>query len=377
MIACVACASMALISAAAGLSQSCKPDASSRDKITKEVVNEWVQNLYQTGMMAQMTVTTSEVDIFATIARIGSSNTINIVLTKQESNANRALVESAFRAEKGNKFLLGFKDGAPLIFTADNVGNGTSADMFGKLNTKVVLVAHVSDADLSAMRTALTAQPVDAVRIMLSNDLTIEKSVKDNDGKKLQEKFGCFFKYLESQGIDLSKAAKPIEGLAQPTSGNNVDSHGSETASIQGRYADKKDRNTFADFGSDGTVTLHANGGVFSGPYQVTGQVVTIGLLHDTANPQRGIKAGNLRIANGELIDDSGGTVYDKQLGSQSSTGTLLTADQIIQMIQAKLPDDIIIKAIQKAGSNYSFSPEDLIKLKTAGASDAVMRALL
>src|SRR5665213_40797 len=97
------------------LAQNCKPDASSKDKITKEVVNEWVQNLYQTGMMAQMTVTTSEVDIFATIARVGSANTINIILTKQESNANRALVESALRAEKGSKFLLGFKDGAPLI----------------------------------------------------------------------------------------------------------------------------------------------------------------------------------------------------------------------------------------------------------------------
>jgi len=183
------------------LAQNCKPDASSKDRITKEVVNEWVQNLYQTGMMAQMTVTSSEVNVFATIARSGTVNSVNIVLTKQESNANRALVESAFKAEKGNKFLFGFKDGAPVTFTADEVRNNTSADMFGKLNTKVVLIAHVKDADLSAMKASLTSQPIDAVRVMLANDLTIEQSVKNNNGKKFQEKLGCFFKFGHENGF--------------------------------------------------------------------------------------------------------------------------------------------------------------------------------
>lgn len=183
------------------LAQNCKPDSSTKDRITKEAFTEWVQNLYQTGMMAQMTVTTSEVNIFATIARIGSVNTVNVVLMKQESNANRALLESSFKAEKGSKFLFGFKDGAPLTFTADAVTNNTAADMFGKLNTKVVLTAHVSDADLSTMKDALTAQPVDAVRIMLANDLTIEQSVKSGNGKKFQEKLGCFFKFGQDNGF--------------------------------------------------------------------------------------------------------------------------------------------------------------------------------
>ena len=53
-----------------------------------------------------------------------------------------------------------------------------------------------------------------------------------------------------------------------------------------------------------------------------------------------------------------------------------MTVDQIIQMIGAKIPEDIVIASIQKSGSKFDLTPELLIKLKTAGVSDAVLRGM-
>jgi hypothetical protein len=53
-----------------------------------------------------------------------------------------------------------------------------------------------------------------------------------------------------------------------------------------------------------------------------------------------------------------------------------LTIDQVIQMVAAKLPDDIIITTITNSSSKFELTPDALIKLKTAGVGDAVIRAM-
>lgn len=59
-----------------------------------------------------------------------------------------------------------------------------------------------------------------------------------------------------------------------------------------------------------------------------------------------------------------------------AKSATPLTIDQIIQMVSAKLADDIIITTIQNSSSKFDLTPEALIKLKGAGVSDAVIRAM-
>jgi hypothetical protein len=58
-------------------------------------------------------------------------------------------------------------------------------------------------------------------------------------------------------------------------------------------------------------------------------------------------------------------------------TTAQLTIDQVIQMVTAKLPDDIIITTIRNSGSKFDLNPDALIKLKTAGVSDTVLRAMM
>jgi len=69
-------------------------------------------------------------------------------------------------------------------------------------------------------------------------------------------------------------------------------------------------------------------------------------------------------------------TNSSKQDVAQKTAAVPVTVDQIIQMVTAKLSDDIIITTIRKSGSLYELTPDTLIKLKSAGVSDAVIRAM-
>ena len=84
---------------------------------------------------------------------------------------------------------------------------------------------------------------------------------------------------------------------------------------------------------------------------------------------------------------DSDGIVYEKAADAPKPPAAAaadapkppaaaVTIDQIIQMVGAKLPDDLIITTIRNSGSTFDLNPDILIRLKTAGVSDAVLRSM-
>lgn len=54
-----------------------------------------------------------------------------------------------------------------------------------------------------------------------------------------------------------------------------------------------------------------------------------------------------------------------------------LTIDGVISLIDAKISDDLIIAKIQKSGQTFDLSTDDMVRLKKAGASEAVMKAMM
>lgn len=265
------CVLMFCFSSSQAWAQNCKPDASGQDKISKQQVDYWFE-----------TVSRSGVAITVRFGRSSIAKWVAVDIDKQEAAAtSNTEFQSPLRAVKGNQFYFGLKNGEPLTFVATNVSNSAKvsgsfmAGLSGKnLYTRVVLSAVVQDKELATLRDALTKKQIDAVRIVLAGDVLIQASVSDKDGKRMMEKFGCFYQYLDKGGVDLSAVAVPPKH----------------------------------------------------------------------AEPQK--------------------------------TATQLTIDQVIQMVAAKLPDDIIITTIQKSSSKFELTPEALIKLKTAGVSDAVIRAM-
>src|ERR1700688_94361 len=54
-----------------------------------------------------------------------------------------------------------------------------------------------------------------------------------------------------------------------------------------------------------------------------------------------------------------------------------LTNDDVVKMVKAGLPEGTIVSAIQATATNFDISPDALISLKNAGATQPVMDAMI
>lgn len=260
--------------------QNCKPDSSGIDKISKAPFDAWMQVLF-----SGLTTGNSDVQVTAVIGKMGTVNELDLRIWKRQEAANAGF-ESEYRAAIGKSFYFGFKNGDPLEFVVTDVGFEAKVQQglyAAKGVTTAILVAVISDRSLGTMREALVSRQIDAIRVALAGDVRIEESVGDKSGKKMMEKFSCFYQSLDKRGIDLSAVADPKSPPAQSASA-----------------------------GGDGS----------------------------------------------------------------NKPASQLTIDQVIQMVAAKIADDIVITTIRNSGTKFDLTPDALIKLKTAGVSDEVIRAM-
>jgi len=54
-----------------------------------------------------------------------------------------------------------------------------------------------------------------------------------------------------------------------------------------------------------------------------------------------------------------------------------LTVDSIVAMVQAGLSEDVVLARIRKEGKAFDLSPEEMIRLKKAGVSNAILQVML
>jgi hypothetical protein len=160
---------------------------------------------------------------------------------------------------------------------------------------------------------------------------------------------------LDKQGIDLTAPDPP----AVPPS----------DLSIAGKYIRKNKVSDYIELKPDGTFSLQFDGFSLGGNYKIQADTLSAQVSHGPASTAR---------ISGNILTFSDGNVYERQQSEtrKAATTPQLTLEQVIQMVTAKLPDDVIISTIRKSGSKFNVTPEALIKLKAAGASDAVLRAM-
>jgi hypothetical protein len=63
--------------------------------------------------------------------------------------------------------------------------------------------------------------------------------------------------------------------------------------------------------------------------------------------------------------------------GTGAAQGSGLTVDGVISLVKAGLSDDLIIAKIQKSGQAFDLSTDEMVRLKQAKASDAVIKAMM
>jgi len=61
---------------------------------------------------------------------------------------------------------------------------------------------------------------------------------------------------------------------------------------------------------------------------------------------------------------------------ARAQTSAPLTNDDVIKMVQAKLPDAVVVAKIKSSQCKFDTSPDTLIKLKQTGVSDMVLQAM-
>lgn len=348
------------LSVEAAAAQNCKPDVSTQDKISKQQVDVWRQSLWSTSFMGSV-VGPSESEITATIGRYGDFNAVTLLIQKKEESATNAAFEDRWRGAEGSPFYFGFKDGEPLAFVVSEVSNAAQVKqgVFAARGvTTVVLVAAISDQDLLTMKNTLTSRQIDAVRIRLAGGAQIDKSVDDGNGAKAKAKFVCFFDAMDKRG---AFANSPSAQMAAASAGVDF-------ASVAGKYIRKDKQDDFIDLDPTGQLTLQQEGRTTTGQYTISGEVLTI-LLSTRRTTEK------VRLADNRIVDN-GGTIWERTSGGSSTARKPITVEQVLQMVAAKLPDDVIITSIQNSGTRFDMAPEVLIKLKSAGASDAVIRAM-
>lgn len=348
----------------------CKPDVSQVDKISKEKVEAYSQPLFATSFMGSMWKA-QETYITMLFVHSGNNYRIELVVQKKEGSEERAVFESQYRAAVGRPIQFGFKDGKPLEIMVTDVRNNSQMTGFlsdsKRVTTTVTLAAPLRDEDLPSVREALTTGQVDAVRVQLAGGVEILKTVDDKLGRQLMQKAGCFF-----EGVVLRPTS--VGGGGAVASGVNIG--GDESSSKRdyvslapGKYLFKTGRARAGDYielGADGKFFVQLNGRAVAGTYSVQGDALTIVL--PTGAAERAKFSNN-------TITFSDGNVWEKSPDAPKPQATL-TIDQIIQMVAAKLPDDLIITTIRNSGSTFDLNPDVLIRLKTAGVSDTVLRAM-
>jgi hypothetical protein len=57
--------------------------------------------------------------------------------------------------------------------------------------------------------------------------------------------------------------------------------------------------------------------------------------------------------------------------------GASLKVDEILTLLEAKMPEAVILSKIKSAGHSFNLSTEDLVRLKKAGASEAVLLGMM
>ena len=357
LIAIVVCCGVAETISAA----SCKPDASGQDRITKQRIDQWSQVLSSSGFLSAALMD-NDVTFTAFVKRVGDHNFVLVSIEKVEESMARAAFESHYHGAKGDQLVLGFKNGEPLSFVVTEVANQAQADLFGKLHMSVVWAAEIPLSDLAAMRDTFTTRQVDAIRITQAGG-QVDEGVSDQNGKKLMAKFGCFYEALDQSGVDLKSAGNKASTSGSGVAGTQTDATAREDR--QGRYL-RKGKSGDSIVLSHGAFSLSQDGHSLEGTYTIQGDVVTL------AAPRMRAATGRFM---GDTIKDDTGIVWEKEVEPAKKVSSL-TVEQVIQMASAKLADDIIITTIQNSHSTFDLTPEVLIKLKGAGVSDAVMRAM-
>jgi hypothetical protein len=60
-----------------------------------------------------------------------------------------------------------------------------------------------------------------------------------------------------------------------------------------------------------------------------------------------------------------------------AAAGAPNDVDAIIELVKSGMPENLVVKSIQKSGKSYNLAPADMLRLRKAGVGNAVIEAMI
>jgi hypothetical protein len=194
--------------------------------------------------------------------------------------------------------------------------------------------------------------------------------------------WGCHFRFLFPPKDPISTdqdyydyITERIGEFFQPTDEYlriQKESRAVDPAAVPGKYIDDKNESEFFELKPDHTYFERSRGHDYTGTYEVSGDKVQL------------IQSNGIRIRL-RLVGDRaifGSRSWMKQQGAEAKSPPptpteALTNDDVMRLVQAKLPDAVVTSKIKSSSCNFDTRTETIIKLKAANLSGAVLQAMI
>ena len=231
--------------------------------------------------------------------------------------------------------------------------------MMGKVGRTVTLSAVLSDQQIALLRDQLSSSPIDAYRVQLTGGRTVEEKAAGNGAQALQKKFRCFYETLEKSGVEFAAWRRSdLSDVAQRLAGVYTQKNSADTVFLQ----------------PDGTARNKARGKEHAGAFTMIGDTLLSAYPGVTI---RSIVSGDsvVSLVDGSIWFKSTMQAPPANAPPADSSESKLTIDLIVQMLEAKLPDDVIMATIRKS-TKVDVDAIGLVRLKNLGVADSVLRAI-
>lgn len=158
--------------------------------------------------------------------------------------------------------------------------------------------------------------------------------------------------------------------LNKPSLAQEGDEVGEKSFSVPGKYFKKGSKINFIELKSDGTFETLDSGVKYIGSYGVAGNEITC-MIKD------GNGLGFKLELNENIAVDTDGTNWIKaDIVQKKGTSEILTNEDIIKMVKAKLSNKLIIAKIHKANCDFDTNIDVLIELKKSGVNDEIIQVM-
>lgn len=178
----------------------CKPDYDKKDKTTKSENKSWYCKVFVENRFGIENKKDLEWYCDIQYARLANQNWLIFSLMKDVKMANAGF-ESQYTPVKGKNVVLAFSNGQKITFKSDFVKNESKYSGANEFKTNIGIYVALDKNKILQLKKSFDSSNIDALDISLNDNNGIQRGIKDGKSENTEEKFNCFFEYIDKNNL--------------------------------------------------------------------------------------------------------------------------------------------------------------------------------